>query len=60
VREKIFRRLRQELPYEIEVVPKAYEALKDGSLLFRHSIQVPSETVSTLFHYFMTTELLLK
>ena len=48
VREKVFRRLRQELPYEIDVVPKSYEVLKDGSLLFRHNIIVPTESVSKL------------
>jgi len=50
VREKIFRRLRQELPYEIDVVPKEYATLKDDSLLFRHNIIVSSEIVSTFPH----------
>lgn len=48
MREKIFRRLRQELPYELDVVQTEAKSFEDSSLLLKHDILVPSETVRLL------------
>ena len=45
VREKVFLRLRQELPYELEVITVEHRTLPDGSLLLKQQILVPTEIV---------------
>ena len=48
VREKVFERLRQELPYEIEVKAVGQRQLADGSLRFDQTVVVPTEMVGLL------------
>lgn len=48
VREKIFRRLRSELPYRLSVDVLESRQFPDGSLLVKQEILVPTETVSRL------------
>ncbi len=45
VRERVFLRLRQELPYELEVKTVEHRTLPDGSLLLKQQILVPTEIV---------------
>ena len=49
VREKVFERLRQELPYEIEVKAVGQRQLADGSLRFDQTVVVPTEMVGLLY-----------
>ena len=48
VREKLFRRLRQEVPYALGLRAEHDEQLPDGSLLLRQAIIVPSDQVTCL------------
>lgn len=49
-REKIFGRLRQEVPYEVNLVPMAFEVRRDGSYLIEQQVVVPSKHVRALRH----------
>ncbi|KAL6766241.1 hypothetical protein ACKKBG_A35230 [Auxenochlorella protothecoides x Auxenochlorella symbiontica] len=48
VREKIFQRFYDELPYELTVVPVSCKSLRDGSMRVEHIIVVPHEGVKKI------------
>lgn len=48
VRENLFRRYNQEVPYETEVVPVSFKMLRDGSLRIEHHILVTAERVKKI------------
>lgn len=49
VREQLFRRLNQELPYTLDPEHVSQRTLQDGSVRFEQIIWVPNETVRPFF-----------
>lgn len=48
VREKLYRNLHQEVPYNVRVMPVSFKTLTDGSWRFEQNIVVPTNHVSLL------------
>ncbi len=46
VREKLYRNLHQEVPYNARVMPVSFKTLTDGSWRFEQNIVVPTNHVS--------------
>ena len=49
VREKVFARLREEVPYEVQLAPVGFELRRDGSYLIEQDVLVPTKNVRLLF-----------
>ena len=45
VREKVFTRLREEVPYEVQLAPVSFELRRDGSYLIEQDVLVPTKNV---------------
>lgn len=45
VREKLYRNLHQEVPYNVRVTPVSFKTLTDGSWRFEQNIVVPTNHV---------------
>ena len=45
IREKLYRNLHQEVPYNVKIQPKSFKELQDGSWRFEQHIYVPTEHV---------------
>ena len=48
VREKLYRNLHQEVPYNTQVMPVSFKELADGSWRFEQNIVVPTNHVRAL------------
>ena len=55
VREKLFQRLREEVPYGVQLEPEAFNVLRDGNYHIEQTVVVPTKHVRLALRLLLLT-----